>query len=107
MLSRDGLQRDRAREMTPTRIALYVTALLAALHFALPVEAEPVNRQWAFVKEKEADAAQAGAGDLCYVETGKGKAKRRTPYIVDFDGQCRAAFSAPPSKRKLRKHIRR
>ena len=93
--------------MTTTRIALYVTALLAALQFALPLEAEPLNQQWAFMKEKEADAAQAGTGDLCYVETGKGKAKRRTPYIVDFDGQCRAASSAPPPKRKLRKHIRR
>jgi len=76
--------------------------LLATLHVALPVEAKPVNPRWAFMDRKDADAAEASPGDLCFVETGKGKAKRRTAYILDFDGQCRAAVSAAHHKKKLR-----
>ena len=86
------------------RMALRLASLLAALHIALPVEARPANQQWAFVNSKGADVWQPAAGDLCYVETGKGKAKRRTAYIVDFDGQRRAPSSAPHHARKPRNH---
>jgi hypothetical protein len=75
-----------------------------ALHVAWPVEARPVNLRLALMNRNEADTTQAGVSDLCFVETGKGKAKRRTPYILDFDGQCRAADPAVHHKKKLRKH---
>jgi len=78
--------------------------LLAALHVALPVEAKPVNLRLAFMDRKEVGPAEASADDLCFVETGKGKAKRRTPYILDFDGQCRAMNTAVHHKKKLRNH---
>jgi hypothetical protein len=84
---------------------IHLTVLLAALHVALPVEAKPINQQWAFMDRKEVDTTRAGISDLCYVETGKGKAKRQTPYILDFDGQCRAADSAVHHKKKLRNHM--
>jgi hypothetical protein len=74
--------------------------LLAALHVALPVEANAMNLRWAFMDKTEA-VTQPSTGDLCYVETGKGKAKRRTPYILDFDGQCRAMDSAVHHKKKF------
>jgi hypothetical protein len=87
------------------RTALYVAFLLAALHVVLPVEAKPVNLQWAFMDWKEADKTQAGVSDLCFVEIGKGKASRKTPYILDFDGQCRAMDSAAHHKKKLRNYM--
>ena len=87
------------------RTALRVAFLLAALHVALPVEAKPVNLRLAFMDRKEADTTQAGVSDLCFVEIGKDKAKQRTPYILDFDGQCRAADSAVHHKKTLRYHM--
>jgi hypothetical protein len=82
-----------------------LATLLAALHIALPVEAKSVSVRWAFMDRKEADTTQAGISDLCFVETGKGKAKRRTPYILDFDGQCRATDSAAHRKKNIRYHM--
>ena len=75
--------------------------LLVALPVVLPVEAKPLDLGWAIMDRKGADAAQAGTSHLCFVETGKGKAKRRTPYILDFDGACPAMDSAARHKKKL------
>jgi hypothetical protein len=81
-----------------------LATLLAALSVALPVEAEPVNQRWAFMNRKGFDTTRAGITDLCFVETGKGNAKRRTSYILDFDGQCRAADSPAHYKKKRPNH---
>ncbi len=95
----------RTTEQARSRAMIRVAFLLAALQVALPVEAKPAYQRWAFMDRKEADATQAGVSDLCFVETRKGNAKQRTPYILDFDGQCRAADSAVHHKKKLRNHV--
>ena len=88
--------------MISNRTALHAALLLATSHAALPVEAKAANLQLAFMYKSEVEIAEASPSGLCFVETGKGKAKRRTAYIVDFDGQCRSAVSAVHHKRKLR-----
>lgn len=51
------------------------------------------------------DRTRVDISDLCFVETGNGKAKRRTPYILDFDGQCPAVDSAAHHRKNLRYNI--
>jgi hypothetical protein len=85
-----------------SRIPLHAALLLTALHAALPVAAKAANLQLAFMNKSEVEIADAGPSGFCFVETGKGKTKRRTAYIVDFDGQCRSAVSAVHHKRKPR-----
>lgn len=106
-----GLKADEAFfsmdefEIMRNRTVLHVAVLLGTLHVASLVEAKAMSLRWAFMDRKEADVTQAGVSDLCFVEIGKGKAKRRTPYILDFDGQCRAMDSAVHYKKKLRNHM--
>jgi hypothetical protein len=69
-------------------------SLVVVLFVALPVMAEPENQRWAFMGRKEAVTAEPSPAGLCFVETGTGKARRRTAYILDFDGQCRARAPA-------------
>ncbi len=59
----------------------------------------------ALMDRKQTDTTQAGITDLCFVETGKGKGRQRTSYILDFDGQCRAADSAAHHKKNIRYHM--
>ena len=86
------------------RTTLHVAFLLAALHVASRVEATPVTPRWT-VTDKEIDAGRANASYLCFVETGKGKAKRRTTYILDFGGPCPAMDSAAHHKKNIRYHM--
>jgi hypothetical protein len=79
-------------------------ALLAALLVVLPVEAMPVSQRRTVKDKEEANPARANGSHLCFVETGKGEAKRRTPYILDFDNQCPATDSAAHHEKKLRNH---
>jgi hypothetical protein len=79
----------------------------AALLVVLSVEAKSLDLRWSSTDRMAADAAQANASDLCFVETGHGKAKRRTPYILDFGGQCPATDSAAHRKRSIRYHMRK
>lgn len=79
--------------------------LSSAPHVALPVEAKPVILRWTVTDSKEVDAAQASASYLCFVETGNGKAKRRTSYILDFGGPCPAMDSAAHHEKTLRDHM--
>lgn len=88
-----------------SRTTLHVAFLLAALYGAARVEAKPVTLRWTVTESKEADAARANASYLCFVETGKGKAKRRTPYILDFGGPCPATGSAAHHKKNIRYHM--
>ena len=77
-----------------------LATLLVALPVVLSVEAQPLRGttlDW-----KGAEAAQASVSNLCFVETGRGKAKRRTPYILDFGGECPAEDSAAYHKTNLR-----
>ena len=89
------------------RTALHVTFLLAALLALLPVEAKPFDLRRTVIDRTRAVAAQISASDLCFVETGRGKARRRTPYILDFDGQCPATDSAAHHKKNLRYNMRK
>jgi hypothetical protein len=93
--------------MMSNRAARHAAFVLVALHAALPVEAEPLKLRLAFIDSEQADAAAARPDELCFVETGKGKARRRTPYILDFDGQCRAVVSTAHHKKRLRTHVSR
>jgi hypothetical protein len=80
-------------------------ALPVALLALLPVEAKCFDLRWSSMDRMAADVAQASAGDLCFVETGHGKAKRRTPYILDFGGQCPPMDSAAYHKKNIRYHL--
>ncbi|MHB8270226.1 hypothetical protein [Bradyrhizobium sp.] len=77
-------------------------ALPVALLALLPVEAKAFDLRETVMDRSKAIAAQISASDLCFVETGRGKARRRTPYILDFDGQCPAVDSAAHHKKSLR-----
>jgi hypothetical protein len=76
--------------------------LPVALLVLLSVEAKPFDLRRTVMDRTRADAAQISASDLCFVETGRGKARRRTPYILDFDGQCPATDSAAHHRKNLR-----
>jgi hypothetical protein len=80
--------------------------LLIALLVVLPVGAGPLDLRWTIMDGIEVDTAQASASHLCFVETGKGKAKRRTPYILDFGGPCPATDSTAHHKKNIRYHMR-
>jgi hypothetical protein len=82
-----------------------LAALPVALLALLPVETKPFDLRWSIMDRMAADAAQASAGDLCFVETGHGNAKRRTPYILDFNGQCPPMDSAAYRKKNIRYHM--
>ena len=82
-----------------------LATLLVALLVMLPVEAKPLDLRWTVMDRMEFDTAQVSASELCFVETGKGKAKRRTPYILDFGGPCPATDSAVRQKKKFRYHM--
>jgi hypothetical protein len=79
-----------------------LSALPVALLALLPVEAKPFDLRETVMDRSKAIAAQISASDLCFVETGRGKARRRTPYILDFDGQCPAADSVAQHRKNLR-----
>jgi hypothetical protein len=79
-----------------------VFAIVTTSLVALPIEAKPLDPRWTITGRMEFDAAQANASYLCFVETGKGKAKRRTPYILDFGGPCPATDSAAHQQKSIR-----
>ncbi|MHB8267472.1 hypothetical protein [Bradyrhizobium sp.] len=79
-----------------------VATLLVVLPVSSSVEARPLNLRGTTLDWKAADAAQASVSNLCFVETGRGKAKQRTPYILDFGGECPATDSAAYHKKNLR-----
>jgi hypothetical protein len=78
-----------------------LATLLVALPVVLPIGAQPLKLRGTTL-DWGADAVQASVSNLCFVETGRGKAKRRTPYILDFGGECPAADSAAYHKKNLR-----
>jgi len=78
-----------------------LATLLVVLLVVLPVEAKPLDLRWTVMDRMEFDTAQASASELCFVETGKGKAKRRTPYILDFGGPCPGTDSAAREDRLI------